>query len=296
MTIFSTPSILHGRVYFMTSDEPLLLRQEDRKAAGRPAAAGAEGDAGRGWREAGADPGRPGRRDARARRQRWTSRPTPSTRTASSLGAVKVDWKLGPMHPPVYPPGITPPPPLPGSPPVLKGTLERGERRGDQADDRRPGAAVAVRLGRGDARRPQGPCPRPRGAEAAVHGRLLQGARSAARRPRWVNTQGKYSVIEGPQGVADHPIFSKRNNNPNILVARANAYIGAPTLSDYTIEVDEYGTKVKTDMPDMGCRQLSLRVACWRQRPEAAPRLLGRPEPHRRDHRVRRGSRTRGIT
>ena len=68
-----------------------------------------------------------------------------------------------------------------------------------------------------------------------------------------MNTQGKFSVIEGPKGVADHPIFSKRNNNPNILVARANAYIGAPSLSDYTVEVDEYGTKVKTDMPDMGC-------------------------------------------
>ena len=79
----------------------------------------------------------------------------------------------------------------------------------------------------------------------------------------WVNTQGKFSVIEGPKGVADHPIFSKRNNNPNILVARANAYIGAPTLSDYTVEVDEYGTKVKTDMPDMGCGNSRYELALF---------------------------------
>ncbi|HVS36452.1 MAG TPA: hypothetical protein VMS17_12885, partial [Gemmataceae bacterium] len=90
----------------------------------------------------------------------------------------------------------------------------------------------------------------------------------------WVNTQGKFSVIEGPKGIADHPILSKRNNQPNILVARANAYIGAPTLSDYTIEVDEYATKVKTDLSDMGCgncryevilfgNDQKLRVSSW---------------------------------
>jgi hypothetical protein len=58
------------------------------------------------------------------------------------------------------------------------------------------------------------------------------------------------------------PVLMKRNDNPNILVARAESYIGAPNLSDYTIESDVYGNKVKTDMPDLGignCRyQLEL--------------------------------------
>ena len=112
----------------------------------------------------------------------------------------------------------------------------------------------------------------------------------------WVNTQGKFAVIEGPKGVADHPIFSKRNNNPNILVARANAYIGAPTLSDYTVEVDEYGTKVKTDYARHGLWQQPLRAAAGRQRPEAPARLLGRPEPRRQGASRSSGSRTPGIT
>src|SRR5262249_6099415 len=74
----------------------------------------------------------------------------------------------------------------------------------------------------------------------------------------WVNTQGKFATVK----FGDKPVLMKRNDNPNILVARTEAYIAAPNLSDYTIQSDVYGTKVRTDMPDVGignCRyQLEL--------------------------------------
>jgi hypothetical protein len=58
------------------------------------------------------------------------------------------------------------------------------------------------------------------------------------------------------------PVLMKRHDNPNILVARTESFIAAPNLTDYTIQSDVYGTKVKTDMPDAGvgnCRyQLEL--------------------------------------
>ena len=69
VTIFGSPSILHGRVYFMTADNDLLLRQEGASHdGGRAAAAGAEGDAGRRGRQAGDHSDRAGRRAADARR------------------------------------------------------------------------------------------------------------------------------------------------------------------------------------------------------------------------------------
>src|SRR5262249_26274890 len=40
--------------------------------------------------------------------------------------------------------------------------------------------------------------------------------------------------------------------NASPLVARAYAYIGMPTLTDYTIESEMMGTMVRDDMPDMG--------------------------------------------
>ena len=111
----------------------------------------------------------------------------------------------------------------------------------------------------------------------------------------WVNTQGKFSVIAGPQGVADHPILMQAQQQRQLLVARANAYIGAPTLTDYTIEADVYGTKVKSDMPDMGMRRQPLRAVLFGNDQKlrlASWNAQGRIE---KTHAVRRGSRTRGI-
>ena len=64
----------------------------------------------------------------------------------------------------------------------------------------------------------------------------------------WVNTAGKFRVVQKDGGKA----LKKLANNSNPLLARANAYISRPTLSDYTIQADLMGEKVGRDMPDMG--------------------------------------------
>jgi outer membrane protein assembly factor BamB len=65
----------------------------------------------------------------------------------------------------------------------------------------------------------------------------------------WVNTQGKFLVATVPGG---EKVLRKVNDKGSPLVARGNAYIGMPTLKNYTIESDVMGTKVGDDLPDMG--------------------------------------------
>jgi hypothetical protein len=47
-------------------------------------------------------------------------------------------------------------------------------------------------------------------------------------------------------------VLKKLAVNPSPLVARANAFIGLPSYTDYTIEADVMGQKVGDDMPDVG--------------------------------------------
>ena len=65
----------------------------------------------------------------------------------------------------------------------------------------------------------------------------------------WVNTQGKFLVATLPGG---EKVLKKVNDKGSPLIARGNAYIGMPTLKNYTIESDVMGTKVGEDLPDMG--------------------------------------------
>ena len=252
VSIFGSPAVLHGRVYFMTANAFYCFGKKE------PVATGAEPLP----PEPKETPAAPGAKPANIQIVPADVLLTPGESVdlkaygfddhGQPLGAVKVDWALGPMHPPVFPPGITPPPALPGKPPDLKGKLS--EPSGDATKLTIAGPTPPLQFGTveatmGDLKTHCRVRVAPTLPFTANFSKVPLGRTPAA----WVNTQGKFSVIAGPKGVADHPVLSKRNNNPNILVARANAYIGAPTLSDYTIEVDEYGTKVKTDMPDMGC-------------------------------------------
>jgi outer membrane protein assembly factor BamB len=167
-----------------------------------------------------------------------------------ALGEVKVDWAAGPMLPPVWPvDGPPAPPAVPGAkgPPDLKGKLEPAN--GVETKLTVDGPLPPLQFGVVDAKL----------GNLTAHARIRVAPKlpfvadftkvPLGRTPAgWVNTQGKYSMIEF-QG---KPVLMKRNDNPNPLVARVNAYIGAPNLSDYTIESDLYGTKLRTDMPDMG--------------------------------------------
>lgn len=64
----------------------------------------------------------------------------------------------------------------------------------------------------------------------------------------WVNTQGKYQVKE----LDGEKVLFKVNTNPRPPVARAYAYITAPTSTGYTIEADVQGVMKKDKLPDAG--------------------------------------------
>jgi outer membrane protein assembly factor BamB len=92
----------------------------------------------------------------------------------------------------------------------------------------------------------------------------------------WVNTQGKYLVVE----TGGKKLLKKLADNAAPPVARANAYITMPDASNYTIQADASGASVNNNMPDVGvinCRytlQLNgnkqeLRLLSW----EAVPRI-----------------------
>src|SRR5207249_3590293 len=92
----------------------------------------------------------------------------------------------------------------------------------------------------------------------------------------WVNTQGKFST----QKVGDNNVLVKLATNPSPLVARANAYVTTPGVSNYTIECDILGKKVGPDLPDAGVvnsryslilagNKQQLRLVSW----DALPRV-----------------------
>jgi outer membrane protein assembly factor BamB len=92
----------------------------------------------------------------------------------------------------------------------------------------------------------------------------------------WVNTQGKFAVKE----ISGKKLLVKLATNPNILVARANAYIGKPTLSNYTVQADVLGKTVPGHQADPGLvnsrynlvlvgNEQKLRLVSW----DALPRV-----------------------
>ena len=64
----------------------------------------------------------------------------------------------------------------------------------------------------------------------------------------WVNTQGKFVMVE----LAGKRVLSKVNDNGAPPVARANAYITPPNVSNYTVQADMVGEEVGDTFPDMG--------------------------------------------
>jgi outer membrane protein assembly factor BamB len=64
----------------------------------------------------------------------------------------------------------------------------------------------------------------------------------------WVNTQGKYTVMEKD----GEKVLFKVNTNPRPPVARAYAYITAPSSAAYTVEADVMGVERKNKLGDAG--------------------------------------------
>ena len=64
--------------------------------------------------------------------------------------------------------------------------------------------------------------------------------------PHWIGAGTKFIVRtkDGNKVLVKSPV--KRGLN------RSNVYIGLPTMSDYTVQIDAMGTKPKRNLPDMG--------------------------------------------
>ena len=270
--INGSPVALHGHIYFMTSAEFYCIGKKDHKAPPDPIPPGPQEPA--------------VTKDAKPTTGWLQVVPADVTLTPGesqafkayafddhgrALGEVKADWSLGPMVPPVWPvDGPPPPPATPGAkgPPDLKGKLdsESGVETKLTVAEAPPLQFGVVDAKLGDVKGHARIRVAPKLPFVADFSKVPLGRTPAG----WVNTQGKYSMIS----FGGRNVLMKRNDNPNPLVARVNAYIGAPNLTDYTIESDVYGTKVKTDLPDMGvgtCRYTlmllgndqKLRVVDW---------------------------------
>jgi hypothetical protein len=166
------------------------------------------------------------------------------------LGEARVDWSLAGPLPPVFPIGMAAPP-RPATPPAppaaLKGALSMssGTSTSLTIAATPPGqfGRVVAKMGALTA------YARVRVAPVLPYQNDFANVPVGAVPGGWVNTQGKYTVQVLTDGTK---VLSKRNDAPSPLVSRAHAFIGMPNLTNYTIEADVQGTKVRGDMPDMG--------------------------------------------
>lgn len=95
--------------------------------------------------------------------------------------------------------------------------------------------------------------------------------------PGWVNAAGKFAVRTLKDG---SKVLAKVAATSNPLLARANAYLGPPQWTDYTIEADVRDEQKGKDLPDVGVvgnrytlmlvgNTQSLRLVSW----DAIPRV-----------------------
>lgn len=92
----------------------------------------------------------------------------------------------------------------------------------------------------------------------------------------WVNTQGKFAVAEKD----GKKVLMKTTSNPSPLVSRANAFMGRPSTSGYSVEADVLGLRKGIDQPDVAVvvnrytlmltgNNQTLRLVSW----DALPRI-----------------------
>jgi hypothetical protein len=161
------------------------------------------------------------------------------------LGEAEPKWELAAMLPPPPLPNAPPPPKgaqAPPSPPVLKGTIaEDGTLTVDKATQGQFGNVLGKISGL------TGRC-RVRVVPRLPYSQNFEKVPLERTPGGWVNAMGKFQV----QQKGENKVLTKLANNASPLVARANAFLGLPTLTDYTIRADCMGGKVRDDMPDMG--------------------------------------------
>lgn len=264
--INGSPAVANNRIYFMTNEALYCIGQKGAKDAGVIPPEPPEGPPAAGTQlqvfpsDVALEPG-----ESATFRARLYDAKGKFVREEKT-----VKWSVAPMIPPPPLPSApvpkTPPPP----PPDLKGTIgDDGKVTVDKVVPGQFGTVYAEVNGlKGAARIRVAPIlPYKQDFERVPLDRTPAG---------WVNTQGKFVVRK----VGDSNVLVKTATNPSPLVARANAFIGKPHLTDYTVEADVKGAKVRDDLPDMGlvaCRysffldgnKQQLRLVTW----DALPRL-----------------------
>jgi outer membrane protein assembly factor BamB len=149
-------------------------------------------------------------------------------------------WELGAMETYETVPGLPPAPAI--TPPPLKGTVTADGKLTVAAEVQGQfGLVVATAEGvSGTGRVRQTPkLPYSQDFEKVPPNAIPGG---------WSNSQAKFAVRE----FEGQKILVKTATNPSPLVARASAFIGPPSWTDYTIQADMLSTKVKGLQADMG--------------------------------------------
>ncbi len=161
------------------------------------------------------------------------------------LGEVSAEWSLESMQ---SPEGIPPPPAGAPKPPVLAGELS--DKSGVTTTFKASPAPPPGQYGRIIAK--VGELTGAAQVRVAIKlpykadfSKIADGRTPAG----WVNTQGKFLIQTLPDG---SKVLTKRNDVSSPLVARANGYITLPNETNYTIESEVRGSKVGTDLPDVG--------------------------------------------
>jgi outer membrane protein assembly factor BamB len=274
--INGSPAVVNGHVYFMTTTDLYCLGKKDAKPA-------PEQKPGIGFGE----PALPGVKAAHLQifPADVVLYPTDSVNLkvlafddhGQLIGPVKAEWSLAGMLPPegVKPPPLPPGTPPPPGPPLLLGELSEKNGEATKLTIQKappPGqfGRVLAKVGNltGEARVRVVPSL----PYAADFSKIPEGRTPGG----WVNTQVKFAIVK----LEDKMVLQKTVKIPSPLVYRANAYIGPPNMTDYTIECDVRGDQVGPDLPDMGVvanryslvligKPRTLRLISW----DAVPRI-----------------------
>ena len=251
----STPSVADGRVYLSTRDEIYCIAKEGAKpnpGTANMAAHGMEGPPGPLAQvqvrpaDVVAKPGETLTFTVKG----FDAKGVP---VKESIGSVA--WSLPNPPPPKAPPAKTgAPPKKPASPPPLDGTIENGK----VIVGKKPAQQGVVEAKVGSLTS----LARVRVAPGVPYHQDFEHLPLGSVPAGWVNTAGKYSVVEvtGPDGKKSKALF-KRNNSARPPLARAIAYMTMPEATGYTIQADVMGVEVREKLPDAGV--VANRYTCY---------------------------------
>lgn len=241
-----TPSVADGRVYLATRDETYCIAKKGATPnLGGPGKAAARAESAPGPiaqlqvlpADVVAKPGETLTFTVKA----FDAKGVP---VPGDVGAI--NWSLPQPPPPKAPPAKGgAPAKTPAAPPPLDGTIENGK----VVVGKKPAqhglveAKVGEIAGRARVRvAPQ--IPYKQDFEMIPIGGVPAG---------WVNTAGKYSVVEMADAAGKKSkVLFKRNDSARPPLARAIAYLTMPESSGYTIEADVMGVEKKEKLPDAG--------------------------------------------